>query len=146
MLRKIKTRVFDWAKKRHFGLFSFNLIIIILSLLHTARYFDPIYEISINFILVTAMILTLTVLGGNSITMFVVSIFFMIISASFQAIKINIWAERSGIYAFDSLMLGILALIWESVGFQIKVSLNRIANFINRVVVNLIKINRRFLN
>lgn len=118
MLKRFQAKALIWAKKRYLGLFAFNIILLILTLLHTARYFDPIYEISINFVLSVAMIMAVAFLGARSRVMFVISIFFLIVAACFQAIRVNIWAERSGIYAFDAMVLGVLLLVFENVGYK----------------------------
>ena len=119
-LEKIKIEAAIWAKDRYFGLFGFNIIIVLLSLLHTAHYFDPIYAISINFIFAFAMILAVLFLGVRSKALFIIALFFLGVAIFFESIKIDIWAERSGIYTFDAFTLGVIVLIFENIKYNLK--------------------------
>ena len=102
-----------WAKAHLSGLFLFNVILIVLVLLSNAGYFKPYFFLGINLIVFSALVLSVFLLGSKSNIMFIISIIFWLFCGLLKVLKIDIWAERSAIYAFQSLFLGMVLLFCE---------------------------------
>jgi len=120
ILKKIKTvssiyrkQLNSWVNKHLVGLFVFNLIILFLVLLSNAGYFQPFFYLSINLITFISLILSIFLLGSSSRSMFVISILFLFFAGFLRFFQINIWAERSGIYAFQSFLLGLFLFLYK---------------------------------
>lgn len=103
-----------WMNNHALGLFIYNLTLMLLVLLHTAGYFYPFFVITINFIAIFAFILSIFLLGARSRAMFLISVIFWIIAAIFKTALVDIWAERTSLYAFESFIVGVILLFWES--------------------------------
>jgi hypothetical protein len=97
-----------WTRKNLSGLFITNLIVIIMVLLSNAGYFRPYLFLGINVIIFVTLILSIILLYSRSRTMFLISVFFWIFSCLLKIVKVDVWAERSAIYAFQSMFLGII--------------------------------------
>lgn len=102
-----------WATDKVFGLFTFNLIIMLLILLYSAGYFAPFFPLTINFIVLFSLIISILLLGFESKTYFVISLSFWIFAALLRILKVDVWAERTVIYSYQSLVVGIVLLIIE---------------------------------
>jgi len=102
-----------WTKNHLSGLFIFNLVVIVMVLLSNAGYFHPFFYLTINLISFVSLALSILLLGANSKSMFLISAFFLVFSGFLTYFQINIWAERSGIYVFQSFFLGILLLMFK---------------------------------
>lgn len=105
-----------WSKKHLSGLFIFNLILVVLLLLHSAGYFAPFFPLSINFIFFALFILSIILLGARSKELIIIAVIFWILTCFFKLFQINIWAERTAIYFFQALFLAIMLLILENRG------------------------------
>lgn len=103
----------EWAEKKIVGLFIFNLIIMMLVLLRSAGYFYPFFPITVNFIVFVALILTFILLGFKSREIFVIALFLWLFSGLLRLINIHVWAERSAVYVFEALIVGLSILIIE---------------------------------
>ena len=90
------------------GLFILNLIVLLMVLLNTADYFKPFFFLSINMIVFITLILSIFLLKVSSRVMILISILFWIFAAFLKSIRIDVWAERVGVYGFQSLLLGII--------------------------------------
>jgi hypothetical protein len=108
-------KIINWTKENAPGLFIFNLIMIIFVLLHSAGYFHPFFTLTINIILILALILSAVLLKASSKVMFIVAIFFWLLTAFFKITFIDVWADRSSIYAFESLLIGSILFTYESI-------------------------------
>lgn len=107
-------RLQDWALQRIFGVFVFNTVLVLLLLLHSAGYFSPYFPLTINTIVVIGMILSILLLRMNSKDIFFLALFFWLLAAFLKTVGIDVWAERSAIYSFEALLIGIILLIIES--------------------------------
>lgn len=106
-------RLHMWANNHHLNLIVFNLLIVSLFLLRSAGYFYPFYVLSVNFIVIFALVVSIWLLKANSRSMFVVTLFFWIFAGFLKIIRIDVWAERTAIYAYESLTLGVTLLLVE---------------------------------
>ena len=99
-----------WAEKHLAGLFIFNLVVLLMVLLNTAGYFKPFFFLNINAITFISLVLAIFLLGVADKTMFAIAIIFFLIASFFKIIGITIWADRSMIYTYQSLVLGFILL------------------------------------
>lgn len=113
-MKEVSARLQDWALQRIFGVFVFNTVLVLLLLLHSAGYFSPYFPLTINTIVVIGMILSIFFLRMNSKNIFFLALFFWLLAAFLKAVGIEVWAERSAIYSFEALLIGIILLIIES--------------------------------
>ena len=104
----------SWSGTHHQELIIYNVVLIFLFLLHSVGYFYPFFPISINFIVMVGLVLSVFLLGAKSKIFFVVSLIFWGVALFFKAVGIEVWAERTGVYVFQSFVLGIVLLFWES--------------------------------
>ena len=104
-----------WAQKRFFGLFLFNVIIMVLIILRSAGYFDPFFPLTINFIVFFSFILAILLLNVKSNVIFYVSYIFWLIAAGLRMLNIDVWAERTSIYTFQALLVGLVLFLIEIV-------------------------------
>lgn len=107
----------DFEKWIHFynhRLILFNIIIVFLFLLRSAGYFSPYFLISVNFIVIVGVILATYLLGASSRVIFFVTLLFWIFAAFLKIVKIDVWAERTGIYAYETLVFGVILFAIES--------------------------------
>jgi hypothetical protein len=102
-----------WAKEYYLQLFILNLIIMGLVLLRSAQYFDPFFLISINSIFFVCLVLSIFLFKAKSQLLFFVALVFWLTSMMYNILGINIWAERSSVYVFQSLFLGSVVYIGE---------------------------------
>jgi len=115
---KMEDKFKKWVLEYNYRLIVFNIIIVFLFLLRSAGYFQPYFPISVNFIVIFALILSYFLLGSNSKTVFLVTLIFWIFAGMLFILRINVWGERTGIYAFESLVFGTLLFLFEE--FKIK--------------------------
>jgi|SRR3989344_4025150 len=101
-----------WATQHFFNIFVFHGIVIIMFLLRSAGYFHPFLPISINLIVLTSLVLSIFILGARSRAMFLIALAFWLFAGFIRVVQIEVWAERTAIYAFESLVLGVILLLW----------------------------------
>lgn len=115
---KINSRLFQdlnsWAQKRIVGLFAFNILVMLMIVLRSAGYFDPFFPITINFIVLLALVLSIVLLGVGNRIMFLTAFVFWILAAALKILNVDVWAERTAVYTFQALVIGVLLLVWES--------------------------------
>jgi len=87
----------------------------LLVLLNTAEYFKPFFFLGINVIFFIGLILSIPLLGARSKSMFFISIIFLVFAIFLKILKIEIWAERTAVYTFQSLLIGVILLTRESI-------------------------------
>lgn len=119
-LHRSNKKLTRWSTENLPGMLLFNLIIIILVLLHTAGYFLPYFFISINFIFFTGLILAPLILRVNFEALFLLAILFWLSSCILMSFNINAWAERSSIYSFQALFVAVVVLILHAFTFNKK--------------------------
>jgi len=102
---KIPKRIDKWV--------LFNIALMSAFLLRSAGYFSPYLLISVNMIVVFALMLSIFLLKASYKTMFITALFFWVFAGLLGTLKINVWAERTTVYVFESLVLGVILLTWE---------------------------------
>jgi hypothetical protein len=111
----IAEKVKDWIKFYNIRLILFNIIIVFLFLLRSAGYFQPYFPISVNFIVIVGLFLSVIILGARSKIVFLVTLAFWVFAGFLKIIRIDVWAERTGIYAFESLVFGVILFLIENI-------------------------------
>jgi len=114
--RSYQKRMEIWSRNHIGDLALYNLIIIVLVLLHSAGYFHPFFPITINIISLIALVGAIILLGARTNLLFTLSAFFLIFAGLMLILNVRIWADRTMIYMFQSLVLGILLLFLEDSG------------------------------
>lgn len=104
----------NWGEAHLLGLFLFNLIIMILVLLRSAGYFAPFFPITINFTVLFALILTVVLLGFKSKELFLVALLLWVFTGALRVVNVQVWAERSAVYVFEALIVGMIVFIIEN--------------------------------
>lgn len=112
-IKSVEDEITKWVHKHYLNLGIFNIILVVLVLLRSAGYFHPYFPISVNFIIMTMLVLSILLLHLNSLVMLIIFIAFWLFAAILKALYIDIWSERTGIYAFQALFLGLVLLIIE---------------------------------
>ena len=112
---KIVKNIEIWGKENTFKLLIFNTVLAFLILLRSAGYFLPFFGISINFIVLFLLVLSIFLLNANSKSIFIVALLFWLFAGLLKMLKIDIWAERTAVYTFEALLIGVVLLIIESV-------------------------------
>jgi hypothetical protein len=102
-----------WTKSHIFGLFFLNVILLLMVLLNTAGYFRPFLYLNINLIVFISLSLSIIFLGATNKAMLLISLVFWLFSCFLKVVKVEAWADRTSIYAFQSLLLGIFILFIE---------------------------------
>ena len=103
-----------WVSSHTLQVGVFNIILIFLFLLRSVGYFDPFLPLSVNLIVLISFILAIVLFRAGSSVFFIISLLFLIFAAFLRIVKVNIWAERTSVYVFESLLIGIALLIFES--------------------------------
>lgn len=111
---ELLARVDQWSRKKFLAISIFNFVVIVLFLLRSAGYFEPYFLISVNFIVVIGLLLSILLLGSKSKEMFIVSLLFWLFAGLLRVLNIETWAERTAIYMFEALLIGVILLIKES--------------------------------
>lgn len=114
----------NWAQEHLLGLFIFNSILMLLVLLHNAGYFHPFFLISVNFIAISGLVLSVFLLGANSRAMFLTTLVFWLLAGFFKITFVDIWAERSALYAFNAFVIGVVIFFLEMLPENIRRFLN----------------------
>lgn len=109
-VRKIKV----WSEGRIVGLFIFNALLVLLVLLHSAGYFAPFFPLTINTIVMVSLISSIFLLGTNSKAAFTLTLLFWLFAAFLKIVKIDVWAERTVIYSYEALIVGVFLFIMEN--------------------------------
>ncbi|CAN5301242.1 hypothetical protein BH10PAT1_BH10PAT1_2980 [soil metagenome] len=103
-----------WVIKFNYKLIVFNIIIVFLFLLRSAGYFQPYFPISVNFIIIFSLVLSKILLNTNSKIIFLFVLVFWLFAEFLKLVKIDVWAERTGIYVYESLVFAVLLFLLES--------------------------------
>ncbi len=108
-------KVAVWVSSHYANLAIFNALMVILVLLHSAKYFDPFWLITINVIIFAALIASVFLLGAGSKTLFIIALAFWMFAGMMRILGINVWAERITIYVFESFFIGVLLFLFENI-------------------------------
>lgn len=103
-----------WGNEHLFKMLIFNTILVFLVLMRSAGYFLPFFGISINFIVIFMLALSIFLLDARSKSMFTIALLFWLFACLLKVLRVDIWAERTAIYTFEALIMGTLLLIKES--------------------------------
>ncbi|MDO8638504.1 MAG: hypothetical protein Q7R43_02935 [Candidatus Daviesbacteria bacterium] len=104
----------EWAQKRVAGLFVLNLILMLLVIMSVAGYFAPFFPLTINLIVLVGVVLSIFLIGMNRKTLYMFVLFFWLLAAILKTLNINIWAERSAVYAFEIFIVAFFLQIIEN--------------------------------
>lgn len=104
----------SWSKNHLVGLFVFNILVISLLLLRSGGYFHPYFIISINTVVFMGFLGSIILLGARSKTLFLIALIFWIFTAIMRIIGIEVWAERTSIYTFQAMLLGVILVFIEA--------------------------------
>lgn len=110
-----KEELRKWVELHYLQLALFNVVLVILLLLRSAGYFEPFFGITINSIFFIALVLSIFLLGTRSRGAFTVALIFWLFTALLRLAGINVWAERTSIYVFQAMLVGVILFIIESV-------------------------------
>ena len=113
-ISNIRGKVAGWINKNVGGLFMLNLVLMILVLLRSAGYFQPYFLITINLIVFVGLVLSIFLLKLDSKSIFTLGLFFWIFAAVLKVIGVGFWAERTGIYSYEAMIIGIVLIMIES--------------------------------
>ena len=114
-MNKINVKLNKWTISHYSHIAAFNSFLIIMFLLRSAGYFHPFFDITVNLIVVSALILSTFLLGVRSKIMFGIALFFWLFAGVIRLFQIDVWAERTALYTYEALVLGVLLLFWEIV-------------------------------
>ena len=103
----------DWVIKNYLQLFVFNMMLIVMMLLRSAGYFEPYLPLSINTIMFIALIGMVVLLRARTRTLMLVTILLWLFAALLQVLNIDVWAERTAVYAFQSLIIATVLFIMD---------------------------------
>lgn len=102
-----------WSQKKVFNLFIFNIILVLLLLLRSAGYFSPFFTITINLIILLSLILFVILLNATSRIVFLIALLLWLFAAFMKIVGVDVWAERTAVYAFEALVVGVGLLIFR---------------------------------
>lgn len=105
----------SWSQTHLLELFVYNLVLLLLVLLHSAGYFSPYFPITINLIFFVSLVLASLLLSLRSVTMFIIAVAFSLFALILLVVGIRIWADRTMIYVFQSFFLGGVLLFLEEI-------------------------------
>lgn len=114
-ITNFRKRVAAWTSSHYINLAIFNSLTVILVLLHSAKYFDPFWMISINMVIFILLVVSIPLLGTGSRTLFLIAVSFLIFAGFMKTLGIGVWAERVTIYMFQAFLLGVLLLFIEDI-------------------------------
>lgn len=132
-----------WAQKRVVGLFSFNLLVMLLIVLRSAGYFDPYLLITINHIVFLSLILSIFLLGVKRRAMFIVALTFWILAGLLKSLKVEVWAERTAVYFFQAFLLGMILFLIEALDLYIIG--NKIMSLVRKLMLLFTRLNKIFI-
>lgn len=125
----MENKIKKWLVEHNYKLIIFNIIIVFLFLLRSAGYFQPYFTISVNFIVIFALVISVLLLNANSKVIFVAVLIFWTFAGLLQLLQISVWADRTGIYAYESLIFGVLLFLFENIKKN-----NILKNIVSKVI------------
>lgn len=93
------------------GLFAFNIILMTLILMRSADYFKPFFPLSIHTIVLICFIISIPLLGVRDKMLFFISLLLWFFSGLLKILQIDVWAERTVVYSFEALLIGMILLL-----------------------------------
>lgn len=110
---KLLAKIDLWSRKKFLAISIFNFVVIVLFLLRSAGYFEPYFLISVNFIVVVGLLLSIILLGAKSREMFIICLLFWLFAGLLRILNIETWAERTVIYSVEALVIGLILLSYD---------------------------------
>ncbi|KKQ95710.1 MAG: hypothetical protein UV74_C0013G0317 [Candidatus Woesebacteria bacterium GW2011_GWB1_43_14] len=104
-----------WSRDHIVNLSLFNFIVFMLLLLRSAGYFHPFFLLSINVVIFITLICAIVLLNAGTRWLFAMAALFWIFASFMRILKIDVWAERTAIYTYQSLLLGVALMIIENI-------------------------------
>ena len=114
-LNYFKESLKKWSLAHILGVFLFNLLIVMLLLLKSAGYFSPYLPLTINILFFISLILMVILLNIGSRGLFLISIIFLLLALVLKVLYIDIWSERSALYAYEALNVAVGLFFIESI-------------------------------
>jgi len=130
------------VKDKYIKLEIFNLIILFILLLKTADYFQPYLTISVNLIIMTGLVLSVVLLKLRSNSVFFIAFLFWIFTGILKLIHFDVWAERTGIYSFESFGIGMIFLVYQN--FTKKINKSKLFDKFYKKTLELLKTNNKY--
>lgn len=122
MIKKIKSIYYlkkkkheKWLRDRFLSIVITNVILMVLLLLSTTGYFHPFFPLTINSVFLTGFLLAAFLVRVPSWFLFLATLPFWLLAGFFKLVGIGVWAERSTIYSFWALMVGMAVLLMETI-------------------------------
>ncbi len=112
--------VFHWIKTHYLRIGIFNGLVMLLVLLRSAGYFHPYLPISVNIVVVLALIFAIFLLDARSVAFYLIALLFWLFAGVLRIVGVDIWSERTSVYAFQAFLLGTLLLFIETSGIITK--------------------------
>lgn len=113
-IKIVKRKVNDWVISRYFQIAVFNILVLVLFMLQSAGYFHPFLPISVNLIVLVSLISSIFLLGARSGAFFTIAFIFWIFAAFLKVVKIDPWAERTAVYTYEAMLIGVVLLLIEN--------------------------------
>lgn len=110
--------VTTWSKKNIARIFIYQMVLMLLVVLHSLGYFHPFFTISAHFIINVALILSVLLLRTRSIHIAFFAATFWLGASFFQASRVTVWAERMSMYAYETFLLCVFLYILETYFFS----------------------------
>lgn len=112
----------EWIIDHYLQLAVFNGILILLVLLRSASYFEPYFPITINLIYVISLTLSIVLLGMRSKGAFILALVFWVLAGFLRVVNIEVWGQRSAIYSYEALVIGLVLMVFERIELWRKMS------------------------
>lgn len=112
-MNNFKKKIDAWAHNNISGILIFNCLLMLLVLLNTAGYFHPFLPLSISLIFFIALVSSAVFIKLGSKAMFVIALSFCVLAAFLKIVKVDIWAERTGVYVFEALIVGLVLYLFD---------------------------------
>lgn len=110
----LEKKMRNWVEEHYSQVAFFNIFLIFMFLLRSAGYFDPYFVISVNFIVLASLMMALMLFRCGSRPIFIAAALFWFSAACLKLLEIEVWADRTAIYVYQSLVVGTVVLVIES--------------------------------
>jgi hypothetical protein len=118
MRKELIQKVNTWFKNNQGKIGFFNIFVMILVVLRSAGYFHPYYPITVNFIVFVSVVVAVVLFNLKSKAVILLSIAFWVFAAGIRILHVDVWAERTTIYVFQTFIVGVILLISEYIYFR----------------------------
>lgn len=112
-LHRKRGTIAKWSSDHLIELFVFNIFLMLLIMLHSAGYFQPYLPLTLNLIFFVSLVFAIVFLDCRSKTIFFIAMLFWIFAMILRIANLEIWAERTAIYTYEAICVGVLLLFLE---------------------------------